>query len=111
MAASSQDPRFLISPIWRKCNSLIVDGFFNYLFTADSGATRLVTKANIPAVLYEKFSWPELFPLMNIAKLEDEVKWYICEKNVGRTDLVEHRIDTGDAKLIRQPPRRLSFVN
>jgi len=29
------------------------------------------------------------------------------DKDLGRTDLVKHHIDTGDARPIRQPPRRL----
>ena len=28
-------------------------------------------------------------------------------KNLGRTDLAEHRIDAGDAPLLQQAPRRL----
>uniref|UniRef100_A0A5S6QM40 Reverse transcriptase domain-containing protein n=1 Tax=Trichuris muris TaxID=70415 RepID=A0A5S6QM40_TRIMR len=30
-------------------------------------------------------------------------------ENLGRTDVVQHRIDTGDAEPRRQPPRRIPF--
>ena len=32
------------------------------------------------------------------------------DANLGRTSLVTHDINTGDAAPIRQPPRRVSFM-
>lgn len=34
----------------------------------------------------------------------------VDENDLGQTGLVKHKIQTGDAKPIRQPPRRLPFV-